>query len=76
MNWSTLLNLSGLVVNMAGAFIMYYYSSKVSSSIFIYTDAEMKRHKEKDLFKNRMIRFGMLLLFIGFLVQALAFFVK
>lgn len=75
MNLSTILNLSGLVVNMAGAFIMYYFSPKVSTRIFIYTDKENEMQREKDNRNNTMIRFGMLVLFIGFAIQAVVFFI-
>lgn len=68
--------MAGLIINMVGAFMMYHYSPKVSSSTFLYLrdEAELKRKKDPD--KNKMIRFGMLLLFIGFMLQAIALFIS
>lgn len=72
MSATNILNFMGLLLNMAGAYLMYYYSAKVSSKVILYTRAESDSMHKKDLHKNKMIRLGMLLLFIGFIFQMIA----
>ena len=66
------MNIIGLVLSILGSFFMFYFSSKVESRIFLYQQEENKARHKKDLKKNRMIRFGMLLLLVGFLFQLCA----
>jgi multisubunit Na+/H+ antiporter MnhB subunit len=73
MTTQNILNLAGLVINMIGAYMMYHYTPKASSQIFFYSDKEQP--KQKDIHNNKMIRFGMFLLFIGFIVQLIAMFI-
>jgi len=65
----SLLNVMGLSLNMVGAYFMFHYSAKVESGTFIYTDAELKQMRQKDKFKNSMVRTGVFLIFIGFICQ-------
>lgn len=69
MTTQNILNLIGLIINMAGAYMMYHYTSKIDSRLFMYTDEEYIKLHKKDLHKNKMVRLGMLLLFIGFIFQ-------
>lgn len=69
MTIQNIFNLAGLVINMIGAYVMYHYSPKVSSQLMLALKAEAEQMRKKDLHKNKMIRSGMLLLFIGFLFQ-------
>jgi len=72
MTAQNILNVSGLVIGMAGSYIMFHFSSKVSSQVVLYQREEAEQLRKKDDFKNKMIRFGMLLLFIGFTIQLAA----
>ena len=74
MNLQNIFNLTGLVINMAGAYLMYRNAPPVNSQTFLYRDEEMKEKIKKDKHKNKMSRNGMLLLFVGFLFQFTAFF--
>lgn len=76
MTIQNILNLVGLVINMIGAYMMFHYTPKVSSQTFFYSDKEQPKLKQKDVHNNRMIRFGMFLLFIGFIVQLIAMFIS
>ena len=74
MNLQNIFNLTGLVINMVGAYLMYRNAPPVNSQTFLYRDEEMKEKIKKDKHKNKMSHNGMLLLFIGFLFQLIAFF--
>ena len=74
MNLQNIFNLTGLVINMVGAYLMYRNAPPVNSQTFLYRDEEMKEKIKKDKHKNKMSRNGMLLLFVGFLFQFIAFF--
>jgi hypothetical protein len=71
-----ILNLIALFISMAGSFLMYFYSPNVSSQTIIYRKVEMERINKRDAHKNKMLRRGMLLLFIGFIIQAAAIFLS
>lgn len=72
MSYYKILNIVGLVISMLGTFLMFYYSPKVESRFFLYQDQEYKAMHKKDNRKNKKIRFGMLLLFMGFLFQLIS----
>ncbi len=72
MTIQNILNLIGLVAGMTGAYLMYHFTPKISSGTFLYQEAEAREHKKRDAYKNKMVRNGMLLLFIGFLLQLVA----
>lgn len=74
MTAQNILNLAGLVIGMAGAYLMFHFSPKVSSQVVMYTREEAVEFRKKDLYKNKMIRFGMLLLFVAFAFQLAALF--
>ncbi|MEO7049685.1 MAG: hypothetical protein ABI091_30560 [Ferruginibacter sp.] len=74
MNVSKILNIIGFIISMLGSFLMFYYSSKVESRLFIYSKEESKIKHQKDVFKNKMMRFGIILLFIGFCFQLISIF--
>jgi len=75
MSKQNIFNLIALAINMAGAYMMYHYTPKISSQLFLYTDAETESKRKRDAYKNKMVRIGMLLLFIGFLLQSIALFI-
>lgn len=58
-----ILNLTGLIVNIIGAYLMYHNAPPVNSQTFLYRDEEMKEKIKKDKHKNKMSRYGMFLLF-------------
>jgi len=74
MSLQNIFNLIGLIINMVGAYLMYRNAPPVNSQTVLYRDEEMQKIIKRDKFKNKMSRNGMLLLFIGFLVQLVAFF--
>ena len=67
MNLQNIFNLTGLVINMVGAYLMYRNAPPVNSQTLLYRDEEMKEKIKNDKHKNKMSHIGMLLLFIGFL---------
>lgn len=67
-----ILNLLGLILGMIGSFMMYYFTPKVNSQLYLYRESEMNKLREKDVHRNKMIRLGMFLLFVGFVSQAIA----
>ena len=70
----TILNLAGLIIDIFGAFLMYRFTPAVNSQVYIYRQEEMKEIRRKDQSNQLMIRRGMLLLFIGFILQFIALF--
>lgn len=74
MTIQNIFNLIGLVINMTGAYTMYHYSPKIDSRLFMFSEDEYKKMHQKDIYKNKKIRNGMLLLFAGFFLQFVALF--
>ncbi len=74
MNLQNIFNLIGLVINMVGAYLMYRNAPPVNSQTFLYKREEMQQIVKRDKQKNKMSRYGMLMLFVGFLFQLIAFF--
>ncbi len=74
MTAQNILTASGLLVGMAGAYLMFYFSPKVDSGTWLYQESVAEQIRKKDRHKNKMIRNGMLLLFTGFLLQLIALF--
>jgi hypothetical protein len=72
MTTQNIFNLIGLVTGMSGAYLMYHFTPKISSGTFLYQEAELREKEKKDAYKNKMVRNGMLLLFIGFIFQLIA----
>jgi len=69
-----ILNLLALLINVAGSFLMFYFSPAVNSMSYLYNRSELPEIKKRDDRKNKMVRTGMLILLIGFLLQAVALF--
>lgn len=67
-------NAIGLCINIAGAYLMYHNTPKVTSQVYLYSRDELEKNRKRDARKNGMIRFGMQLLFIGFIFQLIALF--
>ena len=76
MTAQNIFNCIALIINMTGAYMMYHYTPKTDSRLFLYTRAEDEKMHKKDLHKNKMVRIGMLLLFFGFIFQFVAFFIN
>jgi hypothetical protein len=74
MNLQNIFNLTGLVINMVGAYLMYRNAPPVNSKTFIYQNSELQEMAKRDNKKNKMSRNGMMMLFIGFVLQLVAFF--
>jgi len=74
MTLQNIFNLTGLIINMVGAYLMYRNAPPVNSQIFFYQERELEQMAKRDKQKNKMSRYGMLLLFVGFLFQLVAFF--
>jgi uncharacterized membrane-anchored protein YhcB (DUF1043 family) len=72
MTTQNILNLIGLIVGMIGAYLMYHFTPKADSATWLYQDKELEELKKRDAYKNKMVRFGMLLLSIGFVFQLTA----
>ena len=51
---------------------MFYYSLKVATQVYIYRKEEAQKLLQPDQRNKCMIRLGMFLLFIGFLLQVVA----
>ncbi len=76
MTVQNILNFIGLITGMAGAYLMYHFTPKANSRTFIYTRTEQEVITKKDVYKNKVVRFGMLLLFVGFLLQVVALLIR
>ncbi len=72
MTVQNILNFIGLAISMSGAYLMYHFTPKINSGTFVYYEAEQRERQKKDVYKNKMVRLGMFLLFIGFMLQAVA----
>lgn len=66
------LNIIGLVINMAGAFMVYYHTPKIGFRTILYNKKEAKEREEATKITNQRISHGMLILFIGFFFQFIA----
>lgn len=70
MTVQNIFNAAGMVLGMAGAYLMYHFTPKADSRTFMYRDEEeVMQVMKKDRFNNKMVRYGMLLLFVAFLFQ-------
>lgn len=76
MDFANSINIIGLCFDILGASLMFYYTPKIDFNTYLYNKSEQESIKSKAQTKNRMIRFGMLLLAVGFCLQALALFFK
>ena len=63
------INITSIILGIIGTYMMYHFSPKANSQTYLYRDEEMKYLRKRDFFKNRMVRLGMLLLCISFLLQ-------
>lgn len=68
MTWK-LVNILAIIIAITGTYLMYHFGPKENSQTFLYRREEMEEVSKKDQFKNKMVRTGMLLLFISFLLQ-------
>ncbi|MFH0893266.1 MAG: hypothetical protein V2A54_02420 [Bacteroidota bacterium] len=76
MNIMDYLNLTGLVLSMAGALVAFVFTPQVDSTTYVSSIKESIRLKKKDKGKNKMIRLGMIIMSTGFICQVVAFFCK
>ena len=73
MSLTSLLTNTGLILGIIGALMIFFSSPKVSYSITIHKDEEYKNLSEKANHKNKLAKFGALILFIGFLFQLIGY---
>lgn len=71
-----LINLLALFIGIIGSYMMFYFSPVVNSQTYIYQNSELSEIKKRDDRKNKMMRRGMFLLFIAFILQAIALFLN
>lgn len=69
-----LLNIIGLVINIAGALLMFINTPRVNFQVYLYNREEGPLLRDKEKRMNKRIKQGMLLLFIGFFLQLIAIF--
>lgn len=69
-----IINIVALLINIAGTFLMFYFSPVINSQTYLYNRSELPDIRERDARKNKMVKRGMLLLLIGFVLQAIAIF--
>jgi hypothetical protein len=55
---------------------MFYFSPVVNSQTYLYLNSELTAIRKRDERKNKMVKRGMFLLFIGFILQAIAIFLN
>ncbi len=72
MNIADFLNIFGLIFNISGAFLMFYFTPKVSFTTYLYDRSEHPKLKHSASRKNNLIRLGVFLLFAGFVLQFIA----
>jgi len=70
------LNLLALFIGIVGSYMMFYFSPVVNSQSYLYRREEMERIRKNDAHKNKMVRRGMLLLLISFVLQAITIFLN
>jgi hypothetical protein len=70
------INLIALFIGIIGSYLMFYFSPVVNSQTYLYQKSELAEIKKRDMRKNKMVRRGMFLLFIGFILQAIAIFLN
>lgn len=71
-----ILNLTGLGFNILGTLMIFIYTPTVSGRVYVFNRSEQDKIDERTRRKNRAIRFGMLFLCIGILLQVAAIFSK
>ena len=69
---ATILNSIGLSINVLGGLMMFWGTPRVTSDVWIYTDAEQKALFKKDKLKNQVIKLGFVLLSLGTVTQLVA----
>lgn len=72
MQSTTFLNLIGLILNMGGAFLVFAGTPPVKSKVYLYYKAEQNAIDKKDRVLNQRVRYGMFIMFCGFLAQIIA----
>jgi len=72
MTISLTINSIGLLLDIAGALLMYYNAQPINYSTYVYRDEELKVLALKAKKKNKRIKLGAILLFIGFMLQLFA----
>lgn len=70
------INLIALLFSVTGTYIMFYYSPVINSQTYLYQKSELAEIKKRDARKNKKIRFGLLLILIACLLQAIAIFLN
>ena len=76
MELSNLINSIGLVTDIIGALLMFYYSPITTFYTHIYNFGEEEKLKEKANKINKYVKIGAYLLFTGFTLQLISNFIK
>lgn len=71
-----ILNLLALFISIAGSFLMFYFSPETNSIKYLYRKEELERIRKRDARKNKMVKRGMFLILVGFVLQASAIFLS
>lgn len=71
-----IINLVALFIGIIGSYMMFYFIPKIDTQLYIYQKQELEQLRKKDARKNKMIRCGMFLLLIAFVLQAIAIFLN
>ncbi len=72
MTLSLIINSVGLLLDIAGALLMYFNSKPVSYATYLYSNKELKAFSIKSKKMNKRVKLGAFLLFIGFVLQLFA----
>ena len=67
-----IINLLALIISVIGSYLMYHFSPKVDSHTYLHSNEDLESIQKTDAYKNKIVRFGMLLLVVGFILQAFA----
>lgn len=62
-------NTAGLLIDIAGAALIFFNSPEVNSNTFSYFESEMKEIEAKDRRIRKKARLGFALLALGFILQ-------
>lgn len=72
MDYGQVFNILGLSVGIIGAFMVFINSPQIKNSVIIHSDEEINRLHQVDKRKNKLAKFGMLLVTAAFIFQLIA----
>jgi hypothetical protein len=71
-DYGQVFNILGLSVGIIGAFMVFINSPQIKNSVIIHSDEEINRLHQVDKRKNKLAKFGMLLVTAAFIFQLIA----